>query len=259
MLFRSPVLSGLEAFSPEMKRGLLGSLNAAADELERSLVGIGFEAGSEAELVQKVEQFISQQLPAALDQIFGESLRAVSQASQLRASIEAQINALEEAIATPAEIFEKRLGQIAELEAQLSGAGIAELTTLAPQLQGLVAQAFQLAPTMGVLGQDEVLLSHTQTELINVLRNLQSTLASLPSFQGLMHPITFARSTLASIHQGETLLPAGSSTVTISPGAIVINADHGMDAGSIAEAVIDRIERVSSRFGKTRIQTRGHR
>ena len=169
----------------------------------------------------------------------------------LGASLEQQMLALQEAMLTPAQLFERRLGELAVLEAQTVGAGFEELGQLVPQIQQLVGQIFQLAPQEAVLGQDVPAFEQVQRDMIQILERLDMRLSDIPSFQGLTSPLMFTRPTLAMAHAGETLLPAGRSGDTYN---LTVNVPSGSDGTRVGEEIFTTIKQLQQRerFRQTR-------
>lgn len=257
-----PLEQGLNALSEKTRNELKPEIDKQLMFLSDFIDDFKATAKSEEDLVSIFKQFLGQELPAKFQELFANigaeidfKLAQNAIVDQAVASIEDQVNALTEAIMTPAELFEKRLDEIASLQAQLFGAGREEALRLAPEIQQLVGQAFQLSGSAGVLEQDPLRLKRTQDNLIDVLRDLQNTLSGLPSFQGIAHPITFTRPTLAMVHQGETLHPAGRGGNTFN---ITVNTSGNASGMQIGREIRRELER-QSLYGQSTIQTRRRR
>ena len=238
------VVAQASTLPPEMQESFRGPLEELIDEFTMGLEGVNFDGDT---LEKEFQKFVNEDLPKQFAGIFGEISQDIQDAAikvatsnELTSAIDEQIKNLTEAMMTPAELFEKRMDQIASLQGQLIGAGTEETLRLTRELSQLIGGAFSLAPNAGVLGGDPGRLESTQDMLIRLLEELRATASG---------------NLLAGLPGGGVAPAQAPAAITQGGLNVVINATGDMSARDIANEVIREIEQQSA-FGQTTITTR---
>ena len=190
------VLGTLGRATPQIQQAVVAPVNDLAQQIRSAIEGRKFKG---ADIKEQIEEFVSRDLPALFRDILGPLQQAVQRVdplvqqftrfidgatqalvrlrqarTQLEQGIDAQIKALTEGTFTPAQTFETRRRELATVQGQFASATPAQRLQLAPQIQALVGEIFQLGRQPDVLGQEPAAVRALQQDLVSALTTLRT-------------------------------------------------------------------------------------